>query len=191
MNRASATCALALSIAVLSGCGTTDSDSESATSSAESTTRVPRLTDDSERPPVAFDPCLDIPDEILSGAGYDPSSKKVSDYPMGDYTFLGCDFKTPVRQYGLSFLSSNISFAEEEQKTAAYAQPITVNGRRALLEVQETNRETCAISLETSYGILIVIRNLHHNEIGIAPQEQWCAGLEDTVRQIEPLLPKD
>lgn len=137
---------------------------------------------------VAFDPCRDVPDDVISRAGYDPTSREASEYPMSGYTFLRCYFETPVRQYGLSLLSGNITFAEEKKKTEAFAEPIEINGRPALLELDPTDRDGCAISLETNYGILIVLRGLHHDYIGPAPREEWCAGLEDTARLIEPLL---
>lgn len=179
---------IAVTIAALTGCGTPELQVESDVAAADTPARTPRLTDNSGRPPVTFDPCLDVPDDVLSQAGYDPASKRHTDYPLDDYTFLGCEFVTPVRQYGLSLLSGNVSFAEEQEKTAAYAQPININGREALLKLDPALRDACAITLNTDYGILIIARDLHSDYIGPAPQEEWCAGLEDTARIIEPLL---
>ncbi|NLG54450.1 MAG: DUF3558 domain-containing protein [Rhodococcus sp.] len=179
---------MALSTVLLAGCGASDPTLAQDASAAESATRVPRVTDDSGRPPVTFDPCLDIPDNVIAEAGYDPASKHVSEYPLDDYTFLGCDFRTAERKYSLTLLSGNVTFAEESEKTADYAKPLEINGRHALLKFREYARDECAYSLETNYGVLIILRGLEHDLIGPAPQEEWCAGLEDTVRLIEPLL---
>lgn len=107
---------------------------------------------------------------------------------MSGYTFLGCDFRTPERKYSLTFLSGNITFAEEIEKTDDYAAPLEINGRRALKLFREHALEECSYVLETNYGILILLRGLEFNDIGFAPQEEWCAGLEDTAILIEPLL---
>lgn len=189
MNRAIRRAAvIALSALTLVGCAHAPSKSDE-TSTSVTSTRTPRLTDNSGRHPVTFDPCLDIPDSTITQAGYDPTTKENADFP-GEYTFLGCKYRTSQRQYRLTFLSGNITFEEERQKTAAYAEPIEINGRRALLELKPDLVDSCAISLETAYGILIFSRTLVHNSIGPAPTEEWCAGLEDTARLIEPLLPE-
>lgn len=190
MKRSLAPCVLTVALTALVGCGTNDSQPASNTS-GEQTERIPRVTDNSGRPAVVFDPCLDVPDDVISQAGYVPESKKQSDYPLDDYTFLGCDFDTPVRQYGLSLLSGNVTFEEEKEKTAAFAKPINVNGRDGLLKLDPTLVDACAVTLETDYGILIIVRDLYSSHIGPAPQEEWCAGLEDTAGLIEPLLPKE
>lgn len=187
MRSSTAACVLTLCTVLLTGCGSTGAQS-AADATAESSTLNSDVTGGSGRPPIAFDPCLDIPDDVITRAGYDPASKELTEYPLDGYTFRRCDIKTPVRKYTLSVLSGNVTFAEEQKKTADYAQPIDINGRRALLKLEATNIETCAISLETTYGILILLRTLNFNDIGYAPQEQWCAGLEDTARLIEPLL---
>ncbi|MFD4366809.1 DUF3558 domain-containing protein [Rhodococcus sp. NPDC058521] len=172
-----------LALATLTGCGEGEADSQSE-SAATTTTRTPRITDNSGRPQVTFDPCLDLPDSVLTQAGYDPATKKTADYPM-EYTFLGCSYRTQVRQYSLSMLSGNVTFAEEVEKTAEYAQPIDINGRNGLLEFNPSMKYACAVSLETDYGVLILSRNLF--KAG-APESEWCAGLEDTARLIEPLI---
>lgn len=172
-----------IALATLTGCGEGEADRQSE-SAATTTTRAPRITDNSGRPQVTFDPCLDIPDNVLTEAGYNPTTKENADYPM-EYTFLGCDYDTPVRKYNLSLLSGNITFAEEVKKTAEYAQPIDINGRRGLLEFKASTKYSCAVSLETDYGVLILSRLLF--QAG-APESEWCAGLEDTARLIEPLI---
>lgn len=178
---------------VLAGCASGDGAAESAeTSAAESatsTTRVPRAADDSGRPQVAFDPCLDIPDEALIEAGYDPGTEVPDEYPMGGYTFLSCSYDTPERRYGLNVLSGNITFAEEREKTKDYATPIEIDGRRALLEEDPGDTLGCAVSIETSYGILIVSRLIQRTSTETPPRSQWCDGIEGTASIIARYLP--
>lgn len=181
----------ALTALVLTGCGTDTviGAPETGSTAAASTERAPRIINKDGRPQVTFDPCLDLPDTVLIEAGYDPKTVDKSDFDA-EYTFLGCNWQTPQTKYRLGLLSGNITFAEEQQKTAAYAVPIDINGRRALLEQKPGTSDVCAMTLETNYGILILGRNLFDDRIGPAPQSEWCAGLEDTARLFEPYLPK-
>ncbi|MFE7421223.1 DUF3558 domain-containing protein [Rhodococcus sp. NPDC057529] len=178
---------------LIAGCSTQSTNEQDPGDSAAvvSLTRVPRHIDKSDRPHVTFDPCLDVPDTALIEAGYDPSSEENADFTPDEYTFLGCSYDTPRRLYGLNVLSGNISFAEEQEKSRAYATHIDVNGRRALLKVEADQPDACAISIETSYGVLIVDRSVFKGTGAPAPESEWCAGLEDTARIFERYIPKE
>ncbi|MEE2033615.1 DUF3558 domain-containing protein [Rhodococcus chondri] len=171
-----------------------DGSSVAVDDSKDATTRAPRIVDDSGRPPVTFDPCLDIPDEVLTEAGYDPRTEDSADYPMGDYTFLGCRYRgldeVPgvMRRYGLNILSGNVTLDEEIQKDGSISTEISINGRRALLEVDPASTDTCAIALETGYGIVIFSRIYTADHTRAVPREEWCRGLESTVELIEPSI---
>lgn len=175
---------------VVSGCGTPAISTHSDTS-LTTTTRTPRYVDNSDRPQVTFDPCLDIPDSALIESGYDPKSEENADFKGGSYTFLGCSYDTPERRYGMNVLSGNVSFAEEQEKTRAYATPIDINGRRALLKFDPAIRNACDLSIETSAGFLGFTRRLVVDYAGPAPESEWCAGLEDTARIFERYIPKE
>ncbi|MFD7005252.1 DUF3558 domain-containing protein [Rhodococcus sp. JVH1] len=178
---------------LIAGCSTQSmSEPEPGTSAAEvPPARAPRHVDKSDRPHVTFDPCLDLPDATLIEAGYDPGSEENTDFTPDEYTFLGCSYDTPRRLYGLNILSGNISFAEEQEKTKAYAKQIDVNGRRALLKLETDQPDACAISIETTYGVLIVDRSVFKGTGAPAPESEWCAGLEDTARIFERYIPKE
>ncbi|RVW04340.1 DUF3558 domain-containing protein [Rhodococcus xishaensis] len=191
MHRASVGTLLVLA-SILTACGSPVAAPEAApasdTVSPSPTTRVPRHVDQSDRPLVVFDPCLDIPDEALVEAGYDPQSKD-EDLVAADYhTFLMCDFDTPQRQYGLGVYSSNITFAEEQEKAKDYSTPIEFDGRRALLEIPTEGH--CAVSMETGYGILIVSRSFFPSRSDQNVEEEQCVGIEDTARIIARYLPE-
>lgn len=159
-----------------------------------STTRTPRVVDDSGRPQITFDPCLDIPDDLLIEAGYDPRSKDIADYPMGSYTFLVCSYDGVVsvpgtmRPYGLNILSGNVTLQEEMQKDGDISTSIDVNGRRALLQVDVAARNTCAVVVETAYGIVIFNRLYNPDHTRGSSPEEWCAGLPDLAAAVEPLI---
>ena len=159
-----------------------------------STTRTPRVVDDSGRPQITFDPCLDIPDELLLQARYDTRSKEPTDYPMGTYSFIGCRFKGTLhipgvlRRYGLNVLAGNVTLEEELAKDRLIATETTINGRRALLEVDNNNQNSCSIAVETEFGIVIFSRTYYPDHTRGVPREQWCSGLDDLASSIEPLL---
>jgi hypothetical protein len=188
-------CGVAVVALLLAGCSTQASSRESTpTELSTSTVRVPRHVDQSDRPQVIFDPCLDIPDSSLTAAGYDPKSEKNADFAGGSYTFLGCSYdsfhKPEGFYYGMNVLSGNISFAEEQEKKKDHSTPIDINGRRALLIFDSTVRDYCELSVETSYGVLGFTRSIFADHAGPVPVAEWCTGLEDTARTYEPLIPK-
>jgi len=178
-----------------SGSAATGESESVSTESATSATRTPRVVDDSGRPQITFDPCLDIPDDLLTEAGYDPRSKEPTDYPMGDYSFLGCRFKGTVhipgflRRYGLSVLSGNVSLEEEAAKNGHIATEVSVNGRRALLEIDPDMHGSCAYVLQTGFGIVILSRTYHPDHSRAVPEAEWCAGFDQLVSTIEPGIP--
>ncbi|MEV0945893.1 DUF3558 domain-containing protein [Rhodococcus sp. NPDC049939] len=177
---------------ILTACGSPsaapEAASESETVSPSPTVRVPRQVDQSDRPWVVFDPCLDIPDEALVEAGYDPKSKDEDAVAADYYTFLICGFDTPQRKYGMNVFSSNITFAEEQEKVMDYSTPIMLDGRRALRKVPSTL--SCAVSMETSYGILIVSRIIQLTRADQNTEEERCIGIEETASIIARYLPE-
>jgi len=191
----SALCGVAVIALLAAGCSTQATSSESApTELPTSTTRVPRHVDQSDRPQVIFDPCLDIPDSTLTAAGYEPQSEKNADFKGGSYTFLGCSYdsfhKPEGFYYGMNVLSGNITFAEEQEKKRDHGTPIDINGRRALLIFDSTVRDYCELSVETSYGVLGFTRSIFSDHAGPVPETEWCTGLEETARIYEPFIPK-
>ncbi|MFE5705146.1 DUF3558 domain-containing protein [Rhodococcus koreensis] len=186
--------ALATLVSTACSTATVDGQSNSEMTPVLTTARVPRHIDQSDRPQVTFDPCLDIPDSAIIEAGYDVASEENADFTPDEYTFLGCTYDTPQRLYGLNVLSGNISFEEERQKvqtTQKSTRPIEINGRPALLEFDSAKPDVCAVSMETSSGFVILDRNLFKGTGAHAPESEWCAGLEDTARIFERYIPKE
>jgi len=189
-----------LAVGVLAGCAV-PSHSAIATDEpptpATTTARVPRLVDESDRPLVAFDPCLDIPDDVLTAAGYDPMSEDNADFAATHFTMLGCSYDGTVHipgvlaNYGLSVLSANFDFEEERQKASGNGDDLVLTelaGRRALLKTNTSLPYRCGLSVETSYGVLIFGRIHFRDSSAPLPESQWCVGLEDTVGRIVAVL---
>ncbi|UYP20180.1 DUF3558 domain-containing protein [Rhodococcus sp. Z13] len=186
------TLALVFVAAAISACST--SPAVEIEASETTTARTPRITDDSGRPPVTFDPCYDIPDEVMEDLGYDAGSKELEDMPMGSYTFLGCGYEGTVSvpgvlaRYDLLVLAGNVSLDEELEKNGTIAEETQVNGRRALLEVDPSTRDTCRYFLQTDFGMVGFSRIHHKDHAGPVPQDEWCAGFKDLVRTLETFI---
>ncbi|ANZ25822.1 MULTISPECIES: DUF3558 domain-containing protein [Rhodococcus] len=181
-------------VAVLTACEGPRPTPAEPTTAAAAPTRVPRIVDESDRPHVAFDPCLDLPDDVVAAAGYNPTSRRFSDFPATHYTMLGCQFDGTLHipgvldRYGLSVLSANFTFEVEQEKTADYAVPTEFAGRRALLKIDPSRPYSCGMSVETSYGVLMVGRIHFRDSSAPLPESQWCVGLDDTVGRIVAVL---
>ncbi|NLU62013.1 DUF3558 domain-containing protein [Rhodococcus sp. HNM0563] len=180
-------------IAATTACGT-DAPPEEQPSAAEtitSTTRTPRVVDESGRPAITFDPCLDIPDDVLVDARYDPKSKHATQHPMESYSFLGCRFKGTTSDSGddrLSVLAGNVTLEEEWDKNGHISSHTSVSGRDALLQLDPHNKNTCAITLRADFGIVIFSRTRFPDDARKLPLDEWCAGLEKAVALFEPHL---
>ncbi|WP_226436192.1 DUF3558 domain-containing protein [Rhodococcus yananensis] len=176
---------------VLVGCSANTATEPTPTTTT--TTRIPRVTDNSVRPPITFDPCLDIPDEAMEELGYDARDKDVDAYPMGAYSFLGCSYRSPavengLRQFSLSILAGNVTLDEELAKVGDIATPTQINGRRALLEIDESSSGDCTYVLETEFGLVLYCRT--HYKLGSTPvpRDQWCIDMEHLVATLESYL---
>jgi hypothetical protein len=196
-RRGLATCSLVAAIAVTTGCGSPPPPDELARAETvveTSEVRTPRVVDDSGRPPVTFDPCLDLPDDVMTEAGYNAAHKEFSDMPMGSYTFLGCTYRDPTvvpgvrRGYSLLVLAGNVTLEEELQKNGHVATATMINDRPALMEIDPAAGGTCRFVLRTAFGMVIFSRIYHKDHPGPVPQREWCEGLEALVTALEPSI---
>ncbi|APE08400.1 MULTISPECIES: DUF3558 domain-containing protein [Rhodococcus] len=185
------TAALAALAVVATACSPGSAEPATSDEASTSATRTPRITDDSGRPPVTFDPCYDIPDDVMTAAGYDAAKKELADMPMGTYTFLGCTYRDRNqvpgvrRGYSLNILAGNVSLTEELDNNRHIATTLTINDRRALLEIDTNRSDTCKYVLETEFGIVMFTRILHTERPGNALVEEWCADFEELVAAVE------
>ncbi|MCK0093099.1 DUF3558 domain-containing protein [Rhodococcus sp. HNM0563] len=183
-------------LAATTACGT-DAPPEASPNTADtvpSTTRTPRVVDDSGRPAITFDPCLDLPDDVLVDAQYDPKYKRPSENPMGSYSFLGCGFRGTLsipdllEDYRLSILAGNVTLEEEWDKDGDISTRTRVNGRDALLQLDPNMHNNCSIAVRTDFGIVIFSRTHYAPDARVLPTDEWCTGLHDTVALFEPFI---
>ncbi|MEV2224019.1 DUF3558 domain-containing protein [Nocardia vinacea] len=174
------------------GSGQTTSSS---TPSARPTLTNPKLQPPSQdtkytastgRPKVVFDPCTWISDDTARRAGFDPASRARGDDLVAEYSFLTCDFLSTLRTLQLN--SGNATWEEDLAKVGSYSEPITVNGRQALLVRDPQVSRNCQIDLRTKVGFVQVDVYLTDR----APQTlNPCDGITDIASTIEPEIGKD
>ncbi|MDG3015258.1 DUF3558 domain-containing protein [Speluncibacter jeojiensis] len=150
----------------------------------------PRLTDDSGRPQVLFDPCNDISPAVLVKMSLDPNSKEHSDFEGGTYTFMSCQFKSDMYVLGVS--SGNTTAAEqraEQQRDSATktVTPVTVAGRAGWMAVDPSRPRICRLTFTTSYGEVMVDRmqldKAADQGLGV------CDGMEQSAEIVASILP--
>ncbi|WP_129978078.1 DUF3558 domain-containing protein [Rhodococcus sp. Q1] len=188
------TVALTAVAAVVTACSPSAAGDVTEDETTTSATRTPRITDNSGRPPVTFDPCYDIPDDVMNAAGYDAAKKEVADYPMGTHTFLGCTYRKDDhvpgvrRGYSLSILSGNVTLDEELAKNGSIATETSINERRALLKIDQENSAACKYVLQTNFGVVFFNRLYNKDHAGEVPQSEWCSRMEELVISLEPFI---
>lgn len=88
-------------------------------------------------------------------------------------------------------MSANFDWAIELQKVADNGDNVTATeivGRRALRKTNYSLPESCGMSVETSYGVLIFAQVLFGKGGARVPEAQWCTGLEGTAERIVAVL---
>lgn len=171
------------------------STSPSVTQSARSTLTNPKLQPPSQdnkytastgRPKIVFDPCTWISDETIQKAGFDGASRERGKDLVAEYSFFICHFSSQLRD--LSLLSGNATWAEDLAKVGSYSEPITVNGREALLVRDPQVHRGCQIDVRTKVGFVQMAVNLTDR----APRDlNPCDGITDIASTIESEIGKD
>lgn len=139
------------------------------------------------RPTVAFDPCTWISDQTVAKLGYDPSSRhRISDI-VAEQTFLTCGFSSKL--HDLRINSSNVPWANDEQKNFGQSEPVVINGREAMWVHDPEFPGTCEIDLRTKVGFVQVMTDLtdYTNPSETPP----CDGLLETAQAVESEIGKD
>ncbi len=101
---------------------------------------------------------------------------------MAEYTFLTCDFDGELRD--LSINSGNVTWEEDQQKNGAHSEPLTVNGREALLVQDPQLKSVCSIHVRTRVGI--VMFSSSRTDDGVMAGVQGCEGVLEIATALEP-----
>ncbi len=198
---------LAASILTVAACSTspggdTTASSTSAVTSVSSTiaghppfptltvpTLQPPKQRNQNRPDVAFDPCTWIDDDTVKKLGYDPGTRKRTTDINAEYTFLGCEFQSPDKAYGLGILSGNRTMDEGRKKFTADGAQIedtTVDGRAAMI-IRTKTPDSCDVLLQTKAGYVDFDRTIAEYLID-GPTPERCSGMADLVHGIVPRI---
>ncbi|ATL69900.1 DUF3558 domain-containing protein [Nocardia terpenica] len=177
--------------------GNTTVGAESSVTSSGGRPPFPTLTAPSLQPPkqqnenrpdVAFDPCTWIDDDTVKRIGYDPQSRKRATDIHAEYTFLGCEFKSPDKAYVLSILSGNRTMDEGRSKAGLdgdQVEDLTIDGHAAML-LRPNRRALCDLLLQTKVGYVDFARVTFADKID-GPVPEQCAGMTDLA---EPIIPR-
>ncbi|MFD3594885.1 DUF3558 domain-containing protein [Nocardia sp. NPDC058640] len=143
------------------------------------------------RKPVAFDPCTRIGDAVPAALGFDPATRKRTDFVFDDYAFIGCKFsrKEDIRgqQLDVGYLtisSTNITFDEMRARNYEGARPTTVNGKEALFHSSRA-AEACNIVMPGPDQTIEV------SVSSSAAFTDWvgCDHIDEAARTVEASLP--
>ncbi|PPJ34075.1 DUF3558 domain-containing protein [Nocardia nova] len=164
-----------IAAAIVSGCSTTRSgdteDSASTTSTATSKASIavsipPPPDQKQSSKPVRFDPCLEIGDDLVTRAGFDPSTRErsVGDVVTDLLTLIGCDFNRTATKDGEKVISGSISIESSNrtlddirtnpERTAFNSDPI--RGRAAVLYRTPSLPGMCSAAVASPDGVLDV-----------------------------------
>lgn len=145
------------------------------------------------RAPVSYDPCLDLPDAVVTQLGMDPRTRKRSDPAVfKDYTYLGCEFKEPadgsgVRGWILTISATNLTFEELRAKSESTTD-LRVTGRDAFLYEMAgfSAAGRCTMAVDSTVGTLDL-------QLQLNPQsrdtQQPCDRLQQIAGTLQAGLP--
>ncbi|WP_405166539.1 DUF3558 family protein [Nocardia sp. NBC_01499] len=162
--------ALALTSTAIITVGCTSSDHKSEpTSTVTSTTAKPVLAvpigpapdqPRNSRKPVQLDPCVEVGDDTVTKAGFEPKTRERADQVHDDYAFIGCSFdrKQDVRGQtrtvgSLTISSTNLTLDDFRKREGAAATEIKVNGSDAIT-YKRPESEACFVVLTDPDGTL-------------------------------------
>ncbi len=196
MRRFALTAAPLLCVLALAACSSTTTPSQP-TSPAEPITTLaapvpsPPTQPPSSRRPVSFDPCSRIDDAVPAALGFNPASRKRSDYVFDDYAFIGCEFSRKENVRGqqletgyLTISSTNVSLDEMRARNYEGAKPTSVNGRDALFH-RTRAAESCYIAMpgpDASIEVRLSSEGAFTDWVG-------CDHIDEAARTVQAAIP--
>ncbi|WP_373862560.1 DUF3558 domain-containing protein [Nocardia lijiangensis] len=191
----------AISTIALAGCSTNDEmqpqAAESPTASVPPSMQVSVPPAPSQinngRQPVNYDPCAELGDSTASRAGFDPATRKRSDFIFEGYSFIGCDFDRRGDVRGQSLVvgsmavwSSNITLGEFRRREQARAQDTQVGGREAIVYA-DPQTDRCTMVMVFHEGTISV--RVSANSGAFTP-DRGCDRIREVSEVVESALPE-
>lgn len=104
-----------------------------------------------------FNPCTDLPDQVLIGIGLNPATKSVvTDPPEGESSWRVCGWRTPDNLIRVTVLSTSHTLDEgRKNENMVQKSETTVGSREALrsYDKSETDGRSCYTSMEADQGM--------------------------------------
>ncbi|WP_084496700.1 DUF3558 domain-containing protein [Nocardia amamiensis] len=143
------------------------------------------------RQDVVFDPCFRIDDATIERAGYDPRTRKRSDFIADRYSFLGCEFEHKEKGLlirSVTIDSTNLTLEEYRSRYSNSLTNTSVAGREAVMYQLpgDSANTTCFLAMKSLDGVLELQLNV--NEARTA--DRACDLIQGTAETIEPSLPR-
>ncbi|MFC9432986.1 DUF3558 family protein [Nocardia sp. NPDC057030] len=112
------------------------------------------------RQEVKIDPCLQVDDQTVTRAGFDPKSRKRDDQIFDTYSIIGCKFDDKKQVDGqvvtarsLTVWSTNVSLDEFRTRESNSATTVKV-GNNDAIKYETPNAGACWVAMKDSDGVL-------------------------------------
>lgn len=145
---------------------------------------------DNARDKVSYDPCFELPDQVVTNLGFDARSRDRRDFMSNHYAFIGCDFMRKgdvngqqMRTGEIIVRASNITLGEFREREGANAENIRIGARDGIR--YPSGVDDCYIVFPFREGVLSV-------KFGTTPfvQENACELVVPMAEAIEATLPE-
>ncbi|MBF6263302.1 DUF3558 domain-containing protein [Nocardia farcinica] len=139
---------------------------------------------------VTFNPCTDLPDDVLRSTGVDPSTKRVTTDAAGSSSWRICNWEAIDLPYYLSVAST--SHTQEESRNNPKLtgfRDITIGPRQALIyqDKVDSRGNICYVSLPAAQGMFEVAASWRASQPITADR---CELAVEHAKDLEPVLPK-
>ncbi|MFI5718030.1 DUF3558 domain-containing protein [Nocardia sp. NPDC051750] len=140
--------------------------------------------------PDKFDPCTDIPQEILDTEGLHSTNSSTSTDEMrrGDIAWSGCRWVVSDG-YATSISATNLTIEMVRKRGVPGSREVVVDGRKAIL-TQSTGPEACGLNAELVGGSLeFAVDNPSSNRL--TGDQDPCDIAMRLAEKVLPLVPED
>nr|WP_134085624.1 DUF3558 domain-containing protein [Mycobacteroides salmoniphilum] len=186
MSRIAVVALLAL---VLAGCSSTISGSETASTSGSATTSQPP-TGAAGHAPVKFDPCKDIPANVIAQLQLDDGTPRPDSQNGGEIKNVFCMYHSRGDYY-LTIAASNYTLDMLKNAGNYWGfQDLEIGGRPALFgyRMPEPSVDSCALNIAASTGVYgVMVGTARHS---FAPYPDCLAVARTNAEALVPYFPQ-
>lgn len=138
--------------------------------------------------PVGFDPCEDIPEQVVDAHNLTMPYPENSD-ASGGMKWRGCIWVQSGGGYGATIQATNITVEVVEVKNFADIRSFSIDGRNAVSsrQIEERLEESCTVNVEMSGGSLEV--SITNPPSSSTSDQDTCELARELAEDIVPSLP--